>query len=797
MTGNMAFVTMINRIRYFHERQEPTVKKSISLFLCFALLFSFAACGKPAAPEQTPEQEPVPTAAEVYAGAAEQLQAQGTLRIKHDIKQYTAVGADQFAENITQTVELSGLNTESFSATYEERCNYGKITSNLEAVYVEGILYSNLNGYAYQCEATSEEFFDLVIPVVLLDPALYGVVEWDGEDKISFAEPTAAESWLGIDMEALEEASGTAELDEEGQLTRSSYHAVFRLGGAKVTLNISSKVMTPIGKEITKPEDAADYRSLPDPYVPQMVLRAAGLTAQSKAISYNQTYTVNTQAGGAVKVQTSSVNCCGALKDLMAKADYEAVLTEYSGKVTNSSMNERFENGVYTCSYDGSAAEEDASLTASDMQYYYQTSVCQFFPQADGLEEYTISDLGGCYLIEFQNTDELSLDLKEIIVYDLWGNEKFLDDLSSDYRTETSEGYLSIDKYTGLPLSLGLTYSGVHTIDGVEYVLAAEVQQSMSIGSPWIALSISEERPAPDESLEAPTPLFYHVTGSDGEEMWLLGTIHVGDSRTERLPQEIYDAFAASDALALEFDSGDYMAQLENDPELASSVMQSYLYMDGSTVKDHIEDEELYEDAVKMLKAAGEYNAYAEYMRAVILGQLIDNFYLRQSYTLTNDYGVDGLLEELAREQGKPILNVESGLEQLQMLVGFSDALQEVLLAESVYTGQQQSNEGTLELFELWCQGDEAALTKALERDTESLSEEELAEYEEYRPLLEEYDKAMIGDRNLGMLEVAKEYLSGGQTVFYAVGLGHLLSEGGLVQLLRDAGYTVELVSYQ
>ena len=774
------------------------MKKLVSLFLCFALLFSLAACGKPAAaPEQTPEQEPVPTAAEVYTGAAEQLQARDTLRLKHDIKQYTAVGADQFAENISQTVELSGRNTEDFSARYEERCNYGKVTSNLEAVYVGGVLYSKLNDYAYQCQTTPEEFFELVIPVVLLDPALYGAVEWDGENKISFTEPAAAESWLGIDREALEEAAGTAELDEEGQLTRSSYHAVFRLGGAKVTLNITSKAESPTGKEITEPENAADYRSLPDPYVPQMLLRAVGLTAQSKAISYNQTYTVNTQAGAVVKALTTSVNCCGALKDLMAKADYDAIYTEYSGAVSSSSMRERFENGQYTCSYDGGAEEQDTSLTASDVQYYYQTSVCQFFPQADSLEEYTISDLGDCYLIEFQNTEEFSLNLEKVFVYDLWTDETFLDNLSSDYRTETGEGYIGIDKYSGLPLSLGLSYAGVHTIEGTEYRLAAEVQQSLSIGSPWIALSVSGERPAPDESLEAPTPLFYHVTGPEGEEMWLLGTIHVGDSRTERLPQEIYDAFAASDALALEFDSGDYMAQLENDPELASSVMQSYLYMDGSTVKDHIEDEELYEDALKLLKASGEYNAYAEYMRAVILSQLIDNFYLRQSYTLTNDYGVDGLLEELAREQGKPILNVESGLEQLQMLVGFSDGLQEALLAESVYTGQRQSNAGTQELFELWCGGDEAALTEAVQRDTEALTEEDLAEYEKYLPLLEEYDKAMIGERNLGMLEAARGYLGGGQTVFYAVGLAHLLSEGGLVQLLRDAGYTVEPVSYQ
>ena len=51
-------------------------------------------------------------------------------------------------------------------------------------------------------------------------------------------------------------------------------------------------------------------------------------------------------------------------------------------------------------------------------------------------------------------------------------------------------------------------------------------------------------------------------------------------------------------------------------------------------------------------------------------------------------------------------------------------------------------------------------------------------------------------DRNAGMLEVAKKYLESGDTVFYAVGLAHLLAEDGLVFTLRDAGYTVELVPY-
>ena len=47
------------------------------------------------------------------------------------------------------------------------------------------------------------------------------------------------------------------------------------------------------------------------------------------------------------------------------------------------------------------------------------------------------------------------------------------------------------------------------------------------------------------------------------------------------------------------------------------------------------------------------------------------------------------------------------------------------------------------------------------------------------------------------MLEVAISYLESGETVFYAVGLAHLLNNhNGLVDTLREAGYTVELVEF-
>lgn len=63
--------------------------------------------------------------------------------------------------------------------------------------------------------------------------------------------------------------------------------------------------------------------------------------------------------------------------------------------------------------------------------------------------------------------------------------------------------------------------------------------------------------------------------------------------------------------------------------------------------------------------------------------------------------------------------------------------------------------------------------------------------------IYEEYNKAMYFDRNEEMLDFAPELLNGDKTVFYAVGLAHLPDENGLVNALRNAGCTVELVTFK
>jgi DeoR/GlpR family transcriptional regulator of sugar metabolism len=124
------------------------------------------------------------------------------------------------------------------------------------------------------------------------------------------------------------------------------------------------------------------------------------------------------------------------------------------------------------------------------------------------------------------------------------------------------------------------------------------------------------------------------------------------------------------------------------------------------------------------------------------------------------------------------------------MLANYSDHLQEFMLFSSLAAGAQENWEATLELYELWCAGDEAALIERIaveeswqideeDIDLESLEGEDLEKAQavladldninaELVKLQEEYNTAISVDRNEGMLEVAKSYLESGDTIFIA-----------------------------
>ena len=166
-----------------------------------------------------------------------------------------------------------------------------------------------------------------------------------------------------------------------------------------------------------------------------------------------------------------------------------------------------------------------------------------------------------------------------------------------------------------------------------------------------------------------------------------------------------------------------------------------------------------------------------------------------------SDYGVDYRLLLRAHDKDLPVISLEDPAEHLAIGLGCSDRLQELLLLEAAQQDAEEYRASLREMYELWCQGSEQALTEYLtqEEQDETLDGEELPEgftQEEIDEANEEYEAYLMGERNPEMLKKAIGFLEDGQRVFYCVGLAHILGEDGLVAGLRAAGYTVERVSW-
>jgi len=593
------------------------------------------------------------------------------------------------------------------------------------------------------------------------------------------------------------EASGTALVTAEGALAEMSYTVTYQYGPAKVTKTVLSKPLNE-PKTVTPPANPDTYISISYADTLRMTVTAPVMLLQADSATVTSVESLFCQAAGVLRNQSITSNLHGHNSDTKAKIETNIYVMDYNTMTDQKfELEESYVNGQLTA-VEKKGLPSRTTVPWEDIREYVAAEMLSGLVGTDYWTDVTMTDMGSVLYLEYTLNDNFGNTIQNSICDMLWGDPSFLIALADDYRNAELNAYLSIDKYTGIPVSAGYYYKGIHTLDGTEYPLTLQLDQSIEAPAKGAYQEITDEMPAEVEPETKPTPLFYHVTGEDGQEMWLLGTIHLGDERTAYLPEEIYNAFAASDALALECDTEAFEDLLEEDEALSEEVSNAYFYSDGTTVESLLEEEE-YAEAVKLLKATGNYNMNMPYAKPYLWSNSIEQFYLRQGYQLHGDQGVEERLHDWAEELDKEIREIESNMFQLKMITGFSNDLQIEMLRDTMEDGAREYWEDVMELYELWCAGDEAALREELsdEVDLTGLTEEELAEYEAEKHLLEEYNKAMSYDRNDSMLEVAIEYLESGDVVFYAVGLAHLLNNvNGLVDALREAGYTVELVPY-
>lgn len=278
-------------------------------------------------------------------------------------------------------------------------------------------------------------------------------------------------------------------------------------------------------------------------------------------------------------------------------------------------------------------------------------------------------------------------------------------------------------------------------------------------------------------------PLLYQVTDTDGDVVWLFGSIHVGKNEFYPLPDYVLDALKQSDGLAVEFD----VLAFETDVTAQSRAITHMKYTDGSTIADHLSPD-VYEQAVQALKEKGLYSPLYHQYKPMMWSSMIDSSLMDPNAAAL---GVDRYMIQFAKELGLPVLDVESAEAQYRMMGSFSDALQELLLKTSLAGGQSADayRRQVEELMDLWISGN----AKALRRELSTKSTFFLPKQE--KQLYKEYTNKMYAERDDGMTAFVKQALDEGEELFVCVGAAHIVGKGAIIDQLLADGYIVELVN--
>ena len=734
-------------------------------------------------------------ALEAYEKAVAQLPADYHVSLSLEISR--TIDKDCLLTVDEWIMDVQGAGTEAMTASVQWHRNIENNKTNYDTLEYE-IYYSKgkavliHDGRYYLAEQDSEAFLNDFPPLALLHADNYKSIEWidEAHSGIRFLEAADTEwEWLGMDCSDITEAQGLVSLGSDGKIYGFEYEAEYALEGIAFTAN-AEMMLSELTQAPTLPQINSRNMVQLDSLRIVPIMELASCYADMEDFSINTiSYDFSQAAGGIVLWQEIMALDTDEVGPMIYDQGYQAI---YSASGTESSSYElRHFNGKTTYTED----DEEAEITEAPEDWVdyildYARTSC-FLPE--DIKNASLSDEEDCWLIAFSATDDIADYIRGLSESELLGDADYFSDMGVSFKPDSCEGYLSVDKGSGLPIHLQITLLGNYSYQRQPYSLEYTREWMFTVSDRDVWHTITEEV-RPSEALQEPAaPLFYQVTAENGHTLWLLGTIHVGDERTAHLPQEIYDALLSSDALAVEIDITDMEDRLDEDDELMQAYQKSTFYTDGSNAYDHLE-EDVAEKLETAIRKYGGY-IYLNYLSYNVstLSSLMEQLFLGNSHMLSYECGVDKQLIKLAKDSGIEVWDVEDYAEHISLLSDFSEELQALILEETLDNGRYASNMGAKELFEAWCRGSEAELRGELDEEEEE--DEELTPEEQ--ALVDEYNEGMMRKRNAEMVEKAKEYLDSDKTVFFAVGLAHLLDEeNGLLKCLLEEGYTVERVVF-
>ena len=259
-------------------------------------------------------------------------------------------------------------------------------------------------------------------------------------------------------------------------------------------------------------------------------------------------------------------------------------------------------------------------------------------------------------------------------------------------------------------------------------------------------------------------PLF--VLQDDDSRVYLLGSVHVLPESALPLPAQVEAAYSQAAVLAFELDLD--LAQAGAQGMMAAA-------MDEETIADALSQpqRDSLNAAISQLGVpAGALDAFEPWFGGLTYGLLA----LQKSGLSVQAGGVDAHLFERAGADGKERLAFETIELQTAVFDDLPLGAQVRYLMESVESSPQALAEDFDGMMTAWSTGDDEGLAALM---NDGMTQPEVFD-------------ALLVRRNRAWIPQIEALLDRSDTALVVVGAGHLVGDQSVVDLLRQAGYTVE-----
>lgn len=283
----------------------------------------------------------------------------------------------------------------------------------------------------------------------------------------------------------------------------------------------------------------------------------------------------------------------------------------------------------------------------------------------------------------------------------------------------------------------------------------------------------------------------------NGNTLYLLGSIHTDRGNLYPFHKQLRDIITSAELAAFELDF--------NSQEGIEEFTAMQTWSDGTTLKDHI-SAELYQEVVEALASVGMPEDQVAQFKPWALANSFTALSMLDETTGDNAMAIDLYVNAKAANVGVPVEGVETYAFQggifenlsaeyqenylamtLAMYQGMDSAAAEDLTAEEkaeLEAALKEQDEAVDRWMEQWKTRDTGAFAKDYPKDDIQAN------------TADELNAKLFEGRDPNMIAWADRYLKqeGSHTGIMTVGAGHMIGKTGIVQGLKDLGYTVEVV---